>query len=226
MKQLLEFPPSLELTTLLINQSKRFLKYGLQSLPHTVPLHNFAQFLFNNLILTDQDLAYKIALKALALPLPDSSPAHTIPHYELCQISLASTLLNQSKSSQHLLAQILDTILVTIKSPSLLYKLSQDAFRTEARPLMEISFKIALQILRLTKSTPHRRRWDVVRWISNCTTELGMESVSGLLQNWKEVFTPTEVGSSDHLVSPDPSPLLQWLSFCFLGGDRCQSIIK
>jgi hypothetical protein len=66
---------------------------------------------------------------------------------------------------------------------------------------MEISFKIALQILRLTKATQHRRRWEVVRWISNCTTELGLESVNWLLHNWREVFLPTEaVGVASTLV--------------------------
>jgi len=44
-------------------------------------------------------------------------------------------------------------------------------------------------------------RWEVVRWISNCTTELGLESVNYLLHNWRDVFIPTEaVGVASSLV--------------------------
>lgn len=44
----------------------------------------------------------------------------------------------------------------------------------------------------MTLSSLNWRRREMVRWLVTCATELGLEAVISIIQNWFKLFTPTE----------------------------------
>lgn len=46
--------------------------------------------------------------------------------------------------------------------------------------------------MRMTLTTPNWRRRDMVRWLVTCATEVGFEALVSIMQNWYQLFTPTE----------------------------------
>lgn len=44
----------------------------------------------------------------------------------------------------------------------------------------------------MTLTTPNWRRRDMVRWLVTCATEVGFEALVSIMQNWYQLFTPTE----------------------------------
>uniref|UniRef100_A0A7N5ZVT7 ZSWIM4-8 C-terminal domain-containing protein n=1 Tax=Anabas testudineus TaxID=64144 RepID=A0A7N5ZVT7_ANATE len=190
----------------------------------SVPMHTFAKYLFSALLPHDADLAYKVALRAMRLPVLESSagsgdvghPHHgisivpsryprwfTLGHLESQQCELASTMLTAAKGSWVLMLRtVLEAIQKNIHSSSLIFKLAQDAFKI-ATPadnppditLLNVALELGLQVMRMTLSTLNWRRREMVRWLVTCATEVGLRALVSILQSWYTLFTPTEATS-------------------------------
>ncbi|XP_012872482.1 PREDICTED: zinc finger SWIM domain-containing protein 5 isoform X1 [Dipodomys ordii] len=189
----------------------------------SVPMHTFAKYLFSALLPHDPDLSYKLALRAMRLPVLENSastgdsshPHHmvsvvpsryprwfTLGHLESQQCELASTMLTAAKGDTLRLRTILEAIQKHIHSSSLIFKLAQDAFKI-ATPtdsstdstLLNVALELGLQVMRMTLSTLNWRRREMVRWLVTCATEVGVRALVSILQNWYTLFTPTEATS-------------------------------
>lgn len=44
----------------------------------------------------------------------------------------------------------------------------------------------------MTLSSLNWRRREMVRWLVTCATEVGVEALVSIMQNWYQLFTPTE----------------------------------
>ncbi|KAJ1169559.1 hypothetical protein NDU88_001452 [Pleurodeles waltl] len=188
----------------------------------SVPMHTFAKYLFSALLPHDADLAYKLALRAMRLPVlettvpGDISHPHqivslvpsryprwfTLGHLESQQCELASTMLTAAKGDMLRLRTVLEAIQKNIHSSSLIFKLAQDAFKI-ATPtdnnsdttLLNVALELGLQVMRMTLSTLNWRRREMVRWLVTCATEVGVRALISILQSWYQLFTPTEATS-------------------------------
>ncbi|KAK1879670.1 Zinc finger SWIM domain containing protein 5 [Dissostichus eleginoides] len=189
----------------------------------SVPMHTFAKYLFTALLPHDADMAYKVALRAMRLPVLESSagsgdgghPHHgisivpsryprwfTLGHLESQQCELASTMLTAAKGDMLRLRTVLEAIQKNIHSSSLIFKLAQDAFKI-ATPadnppditLLNVALELGLQVMRMTLSTLNWRRREMVRWLVTCATEVGLRALVSILQSWYTLFTPTEATS-------------------------------
>ncbi|XP_053549537.1 zinc finger SWIM domain-containing protein 5 [Bombina bombina] len=189
----------------------------------SVPMHTFAKYLFSALLPHDADLAYKLSLRAMRLPVLESSvpsgeiahPHHivsvvpsryprwfTLGHLESQQCELASTMLTAAKGDMLRLRTVLEAIQRNIHSSSLIFKLAQDAFKI-ATPadsaadttLLNVALELGLQVMRMTLSTLNWRRREMVRWLVTCATEVGVRALVSILQSWYSLFTPTEATS-------------------------------
>ncbi|XP_041063558.1 zinc finger SWIM domain-containing protein 5 isoform X3 [Carcharodon carcharias] len=189
----------------------------------SVPMHTFAKYLFSALLPHDADLAYKLALRAMRLPVLESTshagdvshPHHivsvvpsryprwfTLGHLESQQCELASTMLTAAKGDMLRLRTVLEAIRKNIHSSSLIFKLAQDAFKI-ATPadippditLLNVALELGLQVMRMTLSTLNWRRREMVRWLVTCATEVGVRALVSILQSWYTLFTPTEATS-------------------------------
>uniref|UniRef100_A0A8C8SPA1 Zinc finger SWIM-type containing 4 n=1 Tax=Pelusios castaneus TaxID=367368 RepID=A0A8C8SPA1_9SAUR len=186
----------------------------------SVPMHTFARYLFTTLLPHDADLAYHLALRAMRLPvletvmrvgdiLPqsplDSMMANRSPrwfilgHLETRQCELASAMLTAAKGDPKWLHTVLGSIQQNIHSPALLFRLAQDACKTatpaSAPPdttLLNISLELGLQVMRMTLNTMTWRRREMVRWLVSCATEIGVQALMNIMQNWYTLFTPIE----------------------------------
>uniref|UniRef100_A0A8D3AXS8 Zinc finger, SWIM-type containing 5 n=1 Tax=Scophthalmus maximus TaxID=52904 RepID=A0A8D3AXS8_SCOMX len=189
----------------------------------SVPMHTFAKYLFSALLPHDADLAYKVALRAMRLPVLESSagsgdvghPHHgisivpsryprwfTLGHLESQQCELASTMLTAAKGDMLRLRTVLEAIQKNIHSSSLIFKLAQDAFKiatpADSPPditLLNVALELGLQVMRMTLSTLNWRRREMVRWLVTCATEVGLRALVSILQSWYTLFTPTEATS-------------------------------
>ncbi|XP_028661289.2 zinc finger SWIM domain-containing protein 6 [Erpetoichthys calabaricus] len=189
----------------------------------SVPMHTFAKYLFTSLLPHDAELAYKIALRAMRLPVLESSaptgdmsrPHHiasvvpnryprwfTLSHIESQQCELASTMLTAAKGDGRRLETVLESIQKNIHSSSHIFKLAQDAFKIatlmDSLPditLLKVSLELGLQVMRMTLSTLNWRRREMVRWLVTCATEVGVYALDSIMQSWFTLFTPTEATS-------------------------------
>ncbi|XP_073214000.1 zinc finger SWIM domain-containing protein 5 isoform X2 [Lepidochelys kempii] len=189
----------------------------------SVPMHTFAKYLFSALLPHDADLAYKLALRAMRLPVLETTapsgdvthPHHlvsvvpsryprwfTLGHLESQQCELASTMLTAAKGDMLRLRTVLEAIQKNIHSSSLIFKLAQDAFKiatpADSNPdttLLNVALELGLQVMRMTLSTLNWRRREMVRWLVTCATEVGVRALLSILQNWYTLFTPTEATS-------------------------------
>uniref|UniRef100_A0A3B4U8K1 Zinc finger SWIM-type containing 6 n=1 Tax=Seriola dumerili TaxID=41447 RepID=A0A3B4U8K1_SERDU len=189
----------------------------------SVPMHTFAKYLFTSLLPHDAELAYKIALRAMRLPVLESTapsgdlsrPHHivsvvpnryprwfTLSHIETQQCELASTMLTAAKGDAHKLQTVLESIQKNIHSSSHIFKLAQDAFKIatlmDSLPditLLKVSLELGLQVMRMTLSTLNWRRREMVRWLVTCATEVGVFALDSIMQSWFTLFTPTEATS-------------------------------
>ncbi|XP_026152957.1 zinc finger SWIM domain-containing protein 6 isoform X1 [Mastacembelus armatus] len=189
----------------------------------SVPMHTFAKYLFTSLLPHDAELAYKIALRAMRLPVLESTaasgdlsrPHHlvsvvpnryprwfTLSHIETQQCELASTMLTAAKGDARKLQTVLESIQKNIHSSSHIFKLAQDAFKIatlmDSLPditLLKVSLELGLQVMRMTLSTLNWRRREMVRWLVTCATEVGVFALDSIMQNWFTLFTPTEATS-------------------------------
>ncbi|KAG7238630.1 hypothetical protein INR49_030704, partial [Caranx melampygus] len=140
----------------------------------SVPMHTFAKYLFTSLLPHDAELAYKIALRAMRLPVLESTapsgdlsrPHHivsvvpnryprwfTLSHIETQQCELASTMLTAAKGDACKLQTVLESIQKNIHSSSHIFKLAQDAFKIatlmDSLPditLLKVSLELGLQV--------------------------------------------------------------------------------
>ncbi|XP_036383769.1 zinc finger SWIM domain-containing protein 6-like [Megalops cyprinoides] len=198
---------------------------GLGEIVHreSVPMHTFAKYLFSSLLPHDADLAYRIALRAMRLPVLESTapasdlsrPHHivsvvhnryprwfTLSHIESQQCELASTMLTAAKGDSRRLETVLESIQKNIHSSSHIFKLAQDAFKIatlmDSLPditLLKVSLELGLQVMRMTLSTLNWRRREMVRWLVTCATEVGVYALDSIMQGWFALFTPTEATS-------------------------------
>nr|XP_061804583.1 zinc finger SWIM domain-containing protein 6 isoform X3 [Nerophis lumbriciformis] len=198
---------------------------GLGEIVHreSVPMHTFARYLFTSLLPHDADLAYKIALRAIRLPVLESTassgdlsrPHHivsvvpnryprwfTLSHIESQQCELASTMLTAAKGDSRRLETVLESIQKNIHSSSHIFKLAQDAFKIatlmDSLPditLLKVALELGLQVMRITLSTLNWRRREMVRWLVTCATEVGVYALDSIMQSWFTLFTPTEATS-------------------------------
>ncbi|ETE72040.1 Zinc finger SWIM domain-containing protein 5, partial [Ophiophagus hannah] len=188
----------------------------------SVPMHTFAKYLFSALLPHDADLAYKLALRSMRLPVLETTPSgdvthphhivsvvpsryprwFTLGHLESQQCELASTMLTAAKGDMLRLRTVLEAIQKNIHSSSLIFKLAQDAFKI-ATPadsnadttLLNVALELGLQVMRMTLSTLNWRRREMVRWLVTCATEVGVRALVSILQSWYSLFTPTEATS-------------------------------
>ncbi|KAG8555099.1 hypothetical protein GDO81_017581 [Engystomops pustulosus] len=189
----------------------------------SVPMHTYAKYLFSALLPHDADLAYKLSLRAMRLPVLESSapsgdvshPHHivsvvpsryprwfTLGHLESQQCELASTMLTAAKGDMLRLRTVLEAIQRNIHSSSLIFKLAQDAFKiatpadsSSDTTLLNVALELGLQVMRMTLSTLNWRRREMVRWLVTCATEVGVRALVSILQTWYTLFTPTEATS-------------------------------
>uniref|UniRef100_A0A8C6T2I0 Zinc finger SWIM-type containing 6 n=1 Tax=Neogobius melanostomus TaxID=47308 RepID=A0A8C6T2I0_9GOBI len=182
----------------------------------SVPMHTFAKYMFTSLLPHDFELAYKVALRAMRLPVLESTvPSSdlsrpqqivsvvpnryprwfTLSHIESQQCELASTMLTAAKGKT--------VYPKNIHSSSHIFKLAQDAFKIatliDSLPdltLLKVSLELGLQVMRMTLSTLNWRRREMVRWLVTCATEVGMFfALDSIMQNWFTLFTPIEATS-------------------------------
>ncbi|XP_025149433.1 zinc finger SWIM domain-containing protein 4 isoform X2 [Bubalus bubalis] len=188
----------------------------------SVPMHTCARYLFTSLLPHDPDLAYRLALRAMRLPVletafpagePPSNPLDSIMsnrfprwfilgHLETRQCELASAMLTAAKGDPKWLHAVLGSIQQNIHSPALLFKLAQDACKTatpaSAPPdttLLGIALELGLQVMRMTLNTMTWRRREMVRWLVSCATEIGPQALMNIMQNWYSLFTPVEAAT-------------------------------
>ncbi|XP_077944620.1 LOW QUALITY PROTEIN: zinc finger SWIM domain-containing protein 6 [Gasterosteus aculeatus] len=189
----------------------------------SVPMHTFAKYLFTSLLPHDAELAYKLALRAMRLPVLESTPPlgdlsrpphivsvapnrlprwFTLSHIETQQCELASTMLTAAKGDARKLETVLESIQKNIHSSSHIFKLAQDAFKIatlmDSLPditLLKVSLELGLQVMRMTLSTLNWRRREMVRWLVTCATEAGVFALDSIMQSWFTLFTPTEATS-------------------------------
>ncbi|KAF6216446.1 hypothetical protein GE061_000788 [Apolygus lucorum] len=188
------------------------LGYGIH--PESIPMHTFARFMFHSLLNYYPDLAYEVGLRAMRLPiLEDQEDSDdpltgvlssyprwfTLGHIETQQCALASTMLSAAKGEVMRLRTVLESAQRNIHSSSHLFKLAQDAFRYatpengQGHPtLLSVSFELGLQVMRMTLSSLNWRRREMVRWLVTCATEVGVEALVSIMQNWHQLFTPAE----------------------------------
>lgn len=181
----------------------------------SVPMHTLARFLFASLLNQHSDLAFSIGLRAMRFPIfentssttmdgpsPQTSPYArwwTLGHLESQQCSLSSTMLSASKGDKVRLSAVLENARHNIHSSTHLFKLAQDAFRfatpengPRSHTLLEVAFELGLQVMRMTRTCLNWRRREMVRWLVTCASQLGLEATLSIMQNWFELFTPTE----------------------------------
>ncbi|XP_036704547.1 zinc finger SWIM domain-containing protein 4 isoform X4 [Balaenoptera musculus] len=188
----------------------------------SVPMHACARYLFTALLPHDPDLAYRLALRAMRLPIletafpagePHGNPLDSIVsnrfprwfilgHLETRQCELASAMLTAAKGDPEWLHAVLGSIQQNIHSPALLFKLAQDACKTatpaSAPPdttLLGIALELGLQVMRMTLNTMTWRRREMVRWLVSCATEVGLQALMNIMQNWYSLFTPVEAAT-------------------------------
>lgn len=123
----------------------------------------------------------------------------TLGHLESQQCSLSSTMLSASKGDKIRLASVLENARHNIHSSTHLFKLAQDAFRfatpengPRSQTLLGVAFELGLQVMRMTLTCLNWRRREMVRWLVTCATQLGLDATISIMQNWYELFTPTE----------------------------------
>lgn len=53
-------------------------------------------------------------------------------------------------------------------------------------------FCVILKVMRMTLSSLNWRRREMVRWLVTCATEVGVDALLSIMQNWYQFFSATE----------------------------------
>ncbi|KAG8231223.1 hypothetical protein J437_LFUL005897 [Ladona fulva] len=190
--------------------------------PESVPMHTFARYLFLALLPHHQDLAYRVGLRAIRLPIleehddrmgEDGGVGGGVGGGAGGAEAVSSLVLRSNHYPRwftlgHIETQqcaLASTMLNATKEfrfcmNRLRHKqLAQDAFRfatPENGPrqpmLLSVAFELGLQVLRKTHSCHDWRRLEMVRWLVTCATEVGVDALLYIMQTWYQLFTPTE----------------------------------
>lgn len=127
-------------------------------------------------------------------------------HLETQQCSLSSTMLSAAKGDPARLSQVLERARRNIHRSSHLFKLAQDAFRFATpesdhrnRTLLGVAFELGLQVMRMTLTCLNWRRRGMVRWLVTCATQLGLDALMAIMQNWYQLFTLTNMSHANRL---------------------------
>ncbi|XP_077981379.1 zinc finger SWIM domain-containing protein 5-like [Glandiceps talaboti] len=216
---------------LLEGGSKSGLGVGIPT--ESVPMHTFSRYLFNALLSFDTDLAYRIGLRAMRLPVLDNTGENgqngvgsvvtgryprwfVLGHVETEQCELAVCMLTAAKSDPRRLRKVLQSSQQNIHSSSHLFKLAQDVFKAATpvdgpthHSLLNAAFELGLHVMRMTLSTLNWRRREMVRWMVTCATEIGVSALVSIMQSWYTFFTPTEATSMVAMTVVSPSTALQ-----------------
>ncbi|KAK0052119.1 zinc finger SWIM domain-containing protein 5-like isoform X1 [Biomphalaria pfeifferi] len=208
---------------------------GLGIHPESYPMHTCAHFLFLKLVSRDEDLAYKVGLRAMRLPIlenvDDSNFDDSVnnanrltrfprwfilSHVESQQCLLASTLLEAAKNDAERLQSVLDCAQRHIHSSSQLFRLAQDTFKISTPPdgpkylpALKASFELGLQVMRMTLMTLNWRRREMVRWIVTCATQVGVDALLAIMQSWYQYFAPVEASSTVAMTVMSPATMMQ-----------------
>lgn len=130
-----------------------------------------------------------------------------LSHIEDQQRTLALTILSAAKGDPMRLRTVLKSSQRNIHNSNHLYKLAQDVFKialpidggTRYTNLLNAAFELGLQIMRMTLLVLNWKRREIVRWIVNCATEVGLEALISIMHNWHSLFTPVE--AAGHVAS-------------------------
>ncbi|XP_052274168.1 zinc finger SWIM domain-containing protein 6-like [Dreissena polymorpha] len=192
--------------------------FGMGIHTESYPMHTFAKYLFNSLLSHNEDLAYRIGLRALRLPVLENTEElddglnnvgsvvlsrfprwFILGHVEGQQCELACTLLNAAKGSSSRLHTVLEASQQHIHSSTQLFKLAQDAFKIATPPdgpkhssALNAAYKLGLQVMRMTLMSMNWRRREMVRWLVTCATEIGVHALMSIMQIWYSLFQPIE----------------------------------
>ncbi|KAL5017228.1 hypothetical protein ScPMuIL_006817 [Solemya velum] len=199
------------------------------------PMHTFAKYLFNSLLGHDQDLAYRVGLRAMRLPVLEdteemddsgnslgSAMLSRFPRWFILgfvegqQCELACTLLAAAKGDIHRLRTVLEVAQRHTHSSSQLFKLAQDAFviatpvdAPKHMPALNAAFELGLQVMRMTLMTMNWRRREMVRWLVTCATEVGVQALVSIMQNWFSLFQPIEATGMVATTIMSPATMIQ-----------------
>jgi len=66
------------------------------------------------------------------------------------------------------------------------------------RCLITCGFLWFPKVMRITLASLNWRRREMVRWLVTCATEVGMDALTSVMQNWFQLFTPTEATGIRH----------------------------
>ena len=183
----------------------------------SAPLHTFARYLFESLVTHYPQLAYKVGVYALKLPLTTDEngenlgAARTAPrsinfnHLQSEQLALSQAMLSRAKDESQqggFLRKVYRASVKNIRNPSSLLKLSKHVLK-EAKPngatmypaLLKTAFDLGLQVLKMTLS-PHssnsKARREAILFIVECATDMGLESVLQVMRDAKDHFSAVE----------------------------------
>ncbi|CAD5110853.1 DgyrCDS219 [Dimorphilus gyrociliatus] len=165
--------------------------------PDSAPIHYFAKFLFQSLLPHDNDLAFKVGIRALRLP-PTETEAGDDPmnYVEQRQCELATALLVAANSEQ--LEDVLRAVRSHMHSPSQIFSLAQHA-KTEsnsASDLKKAALELGLIVLKKTKNKSHWRRSEMVRWvIKTSAPDAGDGELLNVGKQWEGWLTAVEACS-------------------------------
>lgn len=200
----------------------------------SAPLHTFATYLFESLVPHYSQLAYKIGVYALKMPLVSDEntenygAARTSPrsinynHLQSEQLVLAQTMLSRAKEEKQFesfLRKVYRASVKNIRNPSNLHKLSKHVLKeaktsvTSLQPpvyraVLQTAFDLGLQVLKITQ-TPHssnsKTRREAILFIVECATDMGLDSVIQVMKDARENFSATE--ALNLVVSRDSDPV-------------------
>lgn len=183
----------------------------------SAPLHTFAKYLFDTLVGHYPQLAYKVGVYALKMPLlPDDNienvgAARTSPrpmnfnHLQSEQLALAQAMLSKAKDEVQqggFLRKVYRASVKNIRNPASLLKLSKHVMK-EAKPngttlypaLLRTSFDLGLQVLKMTLA-PHtsngKIRREAILFIVECATDIGLDAVLQMMRDSRDYFSAME----------------------------------
>lgn len=180
----------------------------------SAPLHTYARYLFDSLVVHCPQLAYKVGVYALKMPLlldennENFGAARTSPrtinysHLQSEQLALAQTMLSKAKDEVSCLRKVYRASVKNIRNPASLLRLSKYVLK-EAKPdkgvthqtLLKTSFDLGLQVLKSTlppNTSNGKTRKEAILNIVDSATEIGPEAIKQVMKDARGYFSATE----------------------------------